>query len=241
MRIEAYNQVTQIYNSGKVSKIKGSGSVDKRDQLQISQTGRDYHVAKQAVADAPDIREDKVMQVKKRIASGNYKVEAGDFAAPLLTQSVHTALARVLRRRYAREGGRGMQTAVRRYFVRRRRGGRVQPRNRRERALPPLPCLRQKARGADYRRRVGKVRACGEQGKRRACVRRGDTHAAGICSGGAPAPFGSYPRGPLPAPFKNAGGHGQGVQSYGGGAPRTEQEGFRDYARLFGYGRNYQA
>lgn len=84
MRIEAYNQVTQIYNSGKVSKMKGSGSVDKRDQLQISQTGRDYHVAKQEVADAPDIREDKVTQVKSRIASGNYKVEAGDFAAKLI-------------------------------------------------------------------------------------------------------------------------------------------------------------
>lgn len=84
MRIEAYNQVTQIYNSGKVSKMKGSSSVDKRDQLQISQTGRDYHVAKQAVANAPDIREDKVIQVKNRIASGSYKVEAGEFAAKLI-------------------------------------------------------------------------------------------------------------------------------------------------------------
>ncbi len=84
MRIEAYNQITQIYNSGTVSKMKGVGSADKRDEVQISQSGRDYQVAKQAVSEASDIREDKVAQVKNRIASGNYKVSTGDFAAKLL-------------------------------------------------------------------------------------------------------------------------------------------------------------
>ena len=56
----------------------------KRDEVQISRAGRDYQVAKQAVADAPDIREDRVIQVRNRMASGNYKVDNGDFAAKLL-------------------------------------------------------------------------------------------------------------------------------------------------------------
>lgn len=84
MRIEAYNQITQIFNTSKASKIKGTGSGNKRDEVQISQAGRDYQVAKQAVAEASDIREDKVAQLKSSIASGNYKVETGDFAAKLL-------------------------------------------------------------------------------------------------------------------------------------------------------------
>lgn len=84
MRIEAYNQVAQIYRSSGASKMKGTDNVSKRDEVQISQTGRDYQVAKQAVAEASDIREDKVAQLKNRIASGNYKVGAGDFAAKLL-------------------------------------------------------------------------------------------------------------------------------------------------------------
>lgn len=84
MRIEAYNQVTQIYNSSRASKIKSADSVKKRDEVQISRTGRDYQVAKQAVASAPDIREDRVIQVKGRIASGSYKVDNGDFAAKLV-------------------------------------------------------------------------------------------------------------------------------------------------------------
>lgn len=84
MRIEAYKQVTQVYNSSRTAMAKGADSVKKRDEVQISRKGRDYQVAKQAVAEAPDIREDRVIQVRNRMASGNYKVDNGDFAAKLL-------------------------------------------------------------------------------------------------------------------------------------------------------------
>lgn len=84
MRIEAYNQINKVYNSAKASKLKGARSTGKRDEVQISQAGRDYQVAKQAVAETSDIREDKVAQLKADIESGNYKVEAGDFAAKLI-------------------------------------------------------------------------------------------------------------------------------------------------------------
>lgn len=84
MRVEAYNQIAQVYNSAKASKVKGAQNVGKRDEVQISQAGRDYQVAKQAVAETSDIREDKVAQLKADIESGNYKVEAGDFAAKLI-------------------------------------------------------------------------------------------------------------------------------------------------------------
>lgn len=84
MRIEAYNQVTQIYNSSRVAKAKSAENIKKRDEVQISRAGRDYQVAKQAVAEAPDIREDRVIQVRKRMADGTYKVDNREFAAKLL-------------------------------------------------------------------------------------------------------------------------------------------------------------
>lgn len=84
MRIEAYNQISQVYNASKASKLKGAQVAGKRDEVQISQAGRDYQVAKQAVAESSDIREDKVAQLKAEIESGNYKVETGDFAAKLI-------------------------------------------------------------------------------------------------------------------------------------------------------------
>lgn len=85
MRIEAYNQVAQLYKSTKAAKTEKSYSAALgRDEVSISQTGYDYQVAKQAVAEASDIREDKVAGLKARIQSGNYKVEFWRFASKLL-------------------------------------------------------------------------------------------------------------------------------------------------------------
>ena len=85
MRIDAYNQIAQLYgvqNSLRTQKTQGVSGP--RDQVSISQTGRDYQVAKKAVSEASDIREDKVAALKSMIDSGNYSVEPGDFASKLL-------------------------------------------------------------------------------------------------------------------------------------------------------------
>ena len=60
MRVEAYNQVAQLYNREKTQKVQNTKQMSTgRDEVQISSMGRDYQIAKQAVADASDIREDK--------------------------------------------------------------------------------------------------------------------------------------------------------------------------------------
>ncbi len=85
MRIEAYNQVAQLYQGSKSGKSqKVPGVAIGRDKVTISQTGYDYQIAKQAVAETSDIREDKVAQLKTRVESGSYKVDSGDFASKLL-------------------------------------------------------------------------------------------------------------------------------------------------------------
>lgn len=85
MRIDAYNQVAAVYQSSKPARVsqtkKTSGF---QDQLHISQVGRDFQIAKQAVANASDIREDKVAELKTKVDSGNYQVDVGDFASKLL-------------------------------------------------------------------------------------------------------------------------------------------------------------
>jgi negative regulator of flagellin synthesis FlgM len=88
MRIDAYNQIGQLYqtantkNTTQTAKAKGMG----RDEVQISSTGKDYHVAKAAVSEASDIREDLVADIKARIKDGTYDVSPDDFAAKLLSQ-----------------------------------------------------------------------------------------------------------------------------------------------------------
>ena len=86
MRIDAYNQIAQLYgaqnnyNSQKSNKPVSMGS----DQLSISQAGYSYQAAKAAVSEASDVREDKVAQLKAQIQNGTYSVSPDDFASKLL-------------------------------------------------------------------------------------------------------------------------------------------------------------
>lgn len=88
MRIDAYNQVTQLYGVQQSTKVQKSSSVasSARDQISISQTAKDYQIAKTAVSQASDIREDKVAMLKAKVQSGEYQVEPGDFASKLLAK-----------------------------------------------------------------------------------------------------------------------------------------------------------
>ena len=86
MRIEAYNQIASIYKTSKTKVQQPYGVSTGRDEVQISQLGRDYQIAKQAVAEASDIREDKVAELKTSVQSGKYDVDSGDFASMLLAK-----------------------------------------------------------------------------------------------------------------------------------------------------------
>ncbi|MCR4842572.1 MAG: flagellar biosynthesis anti-sigma factor FlgM [Eubacterium sp.] len=84
MRIEAYNQVAQLYNTNKTNKAGKTAAAGPKDEFTISRAGQDYQFAKKAVSEASDIREDKVADVKSQIDSGTYQVSADDFASKLL-------------------------------------------------------------------------------------------------------------------------------------------------------------
>lgn len=87
MRIDAYNQISQIYKTNKTGKVTAASSVpNTRDEVQISSFGRDYQIAKQAVQETSDIRTDKVADLKGKIAAGSYHVDNGDFASKLLAK-----------------------------------------------------------------------------------------------------------------------------------------------------------
>lgn len=86
MRIEAYTQVQQIYNTSKADKSRKSvkANLSEADQLEISSVGRDYQIAKQAVAAAADVREDVTAPLRKSIQAGTYEVSVEKFADKLM-------------------------------------------------------------------------------------------------------------------------------------------------------------
>ncbi|MBO4496861.1 MAG: flagellar biosynthesis anti-sigma factor FlgM [Lachnospiraceae bacterium] len=84
MRIDAMNQVSQLYSSKATKKTGQAGGLSFSDSLEISRVGRDMQVAKAAVAAAPDVREDRVAAIKAALANGTYSVSDEDLANKLL-------------------------------------------------------------------------------------------------------------------------------------------------------------
>ncbi len=84
MRIDAYTQVQQLYQTQKVSRTQKTGSVAKTDKVQISSFGKDIQTAKAAVAGSPDIREELTAPIKARIQNGTYEVSNESFAEKLM-------------------------------------------------------------------------------------------------------------------------------------------------------------
>ena len=85
MRIDAYNQVNMIYKTtGTAQKKKTVKTSGTEDKLEISQFGRDYQIAKAAVAASPDIREELTAPIKAKIQNGTYEVSNESFAEKLL-------------------------------------------------------------------------------------------------------------------------------------------------------------
>lgn len=87
MRIDAYSQISQLYQTTRKAKVQTTGkAAATKDELHISHAGRDYQIAKQAVAQASDIREDKVALIKASMEAGTYQVSNRSFAEKLVEE-----------------------------------------------------------------------------------------------------------------------------------------------------------
>lgn len=92
MRIDAYSQIQQMYSASKPANKVASApkGASFKDKLDISNAGKDLQVAREAVAQAPDVRMDKVEQYKSMIANGSYNVSSEDFAERMLEKFSQT-------------------------------------------------------------------------------------------------------------------------------------------------------
>ncbi len=88
MRIDAINRVSQLYQANSTKKVAKAKSAEKYDSVQISQMGKDYQVAKAAVAATPDVRTDLVNDIKTRMQNGTYDVSMEMLADKLLADEI---------------------------------------------------------------------------------------------------------------------------------------------------------
>lgn len=80
MRIDAYNAISQVYQSNTNYKTKSANASYNSDKIEISTLGKEFQTAKAAVSQAPDVREDKIAEIKAKMDAGTYHVSGMDFA-----------------------------------------------------------------------------------------------------------------------------------------------------------------
>lgn len=88
MRIFGYNDISKIYGTQTTKKTTSTSKTGKSfgDVLEMSSMAKDFQVAKQALAQTPDVRENKVREIKERMANGSYYVSPEDFANKILSK-----------------------------------------------------------------------------------------------------------------------------------------------------------
>lgn len=82
--------VTGVYGSkGKIDRTaQVQGAASKRDELSISGTAKDYSVVMKALQQVPDVRQDKIDEISKKIESGNYSVSSTDIADKIISSLI---------------------------------------------------------------------------------------------------------------------------------------------------------
>lgn len=80
MRISGINSILNNYNTKKVTSTESKKSIKGKDVFDISSTAKEYQIAKKALSQSPDIRLDKVEDIKTKIESGNYDINAKEIA-----------------------------------------------------------------------------------------------------------------------------------------------------------------
>jgi len=84
MKINPYMQIHQVYNTKKVGSARKAEATGRMDGVEISNFGREIQVAKQAVAEAADIRTDITAPIKTAVENGTYEVSSESFAEKLM-------------------------------------------------------------------------------------------------------------------------------------------------------------
>ena len=87
MRIEDRMRIFQIYSqTAKVSRVEKKQEKASADKVEISSEARDFQAVLNAIKLTPDIREEKVNEIKKKIDSGTYNISGRDVVEKLIRE-----------------------------------------------------------------------------------------------------------------------------------------------------------
>lgn len=92
MRINGLNKVNQVYTNNLVNPVSQTKKTYGTDAVQLSREAKDMQIAKKAMKESPDIRMDKVEQLKQKMAQGTYYVSNQELADKIVESLFDTKI-----------------------------------------------------------------------------------------------------------------------------------------------------
>jgi len=74
----------QPVQNKKANRVSKTETVHKSDKIELSREAKDFQAALDAVKQIPDIRQDKVEEIKSKILTGAYNVSAEEVAGKIV-------------------------------------------------------------------------------------------------------------------------------------------------------------
>ncbi|MFO7985601.1 MAG: flagellar biosynthesis anti-sigma factor FlgM [Desulfatiglandaceae bacterium] len=86
--LDAYLKGIRDKNRADASSSKGSGDAGSTDKVELSPEAKQIQKAKKLVDALPDIRKEKVEEIKSRIKAGAYEVDSEKVASKMMEESL---------------------------------------------------------------------------------------------------------------------------------------------------------
>lgn len=84
MKINGVNRVANIYQQNTISKVNKVGKKNQKDSVEFSTVAKDFKIARDMGKKIPDVRQDKVNEIKERIATNTYNIDGKEVAKKMI-------------------------------------------------------------------------------------------------------------------------------------------------------------
>jgi negative regulator of flagellin synthesis FlgM len=92
-QLQSILQLNQITATRKKGDYPDSASVNKNDSLVLSSRAQELQFVKEQVLKSPEVRAERISELKKRIQEGSYQVPSQDIALKMISRSLVDEIA----------------------------------------------------------------------------------------------------------------------------------------------------
>ncbi|SDJ91029.1 flagellar biosynthesis anti-sigma factor FlgM [Natronincola ferrireducens] len=78
------NKIMEVYNKTSKSVEKTNQVQQTKDKLEISQSAKEFQIAMQAFKNLPEVREEKLKEIKEKIETNSYNISGKEIANKIL-------------------------------------------------------------------------------------------------------------------------------------------------------------